>query len=523
MLNQTDMFNYNRRKRQAHDNSRKIIEMFSEDLYKKELYKGNFSINNEKEAMDLIKIINEKAESKARLIQPDWSIPIILEAIAINYYGNFSKDKNLGVFFKRALVYLWKANYNELSYKKNLESILEVIRLSYVIENLYAFRMFFLVIENFSFELNGGYCDCKPEYYKTIEEFGYLLKGKGKRLRIAKENSILMLNKSNEFYDALKKIIKGEKPDNIAIFKDTFYEHIPGITNEECKKFWQCLYMRYSFFWLAALTECKDITEEDISPSVMLFHEFPAYIDPDYGTQEIVNDIFWNEKWVESRDNESYSNLIVERPILRITPNGDFVTCSALIGDAINSFIEKQIFDYPFRSPKINLPPIVFKNAVSAPFEDRVIAEFRKKGFMAGHVSENGIWLLQNETMNLNCTLKLYGEIDALAYMPNLNMSFLVECKVLNDVKDYKSYKNIVSKIVDDNEGFQNKILKKSKWVNEALEKYFKEVTTVCVLLTDISLPIVNFRNEDIVFTDYDSFFLCIEKILSAFEQPDEV
>lgn len=59
--------------------------------------------------------------------------------------------------------------------------------------------------------------------------------------------------------------------------------------------------------------------------------------------------------------------------------------------------------------------------------------------------------------------------------------------------------------------------------MNEALEKYFKEVTTVCVLLTDISLPIVNFRNEDIVFTDYDSFFLCIEKILSTFEQPDEI
>lgn len=525
MLNDKDMLNYNRRRRQAYENSRKIIEMFSSDLQnKKELYKGTFSIHNEKEVMDLLETLIKEVEVKAKYIQPDWSIPIILEAIGISYYGNPVKNKTIGVFFKRALVYLWKANDNELSYKKNLESLLEIIGLSYVIENLYAFRRFFLVIENFSFELNNGYCNYKSDYNRAIDEFCYLLKGKGKRLRIAKENSTLMCTKSEEFLNALQNILKGEKPSNITIFKDTFYEHIPDITNDECKKFWQGLYLRYGFFIMALVLERKGKTNEELCPSVTLFREFTLIIERDYFTQEIVKDIFWTKNWIKSYDNEMYGNLIVERPILRISKNGDFATCSALIGDSINNFIEEQILDYPFRSPRINIPPIVFKRAISAPFEDKVIAEFRNKGFLAGHVLESGVWSIQNKMINLNCSLKLFGEIDALAYMPDLNMCFLVECKVLNDVKDYNSYKNIVSKIADDSEGFQSKILKKCTWVDKALTDYYKkEVSSFCVLLTDISLPIINFHSEDIIFTHYDLFFQGIEQILSEFKQPDEI
>lgn len=65
-----------------------------------------------------------------------------------------------------------------------------------------------------------------------------------------------------------------------------------------------------------------------------------------------------------------------------------------------------------------------------------VIYEFRKKGFWAGHVSESGIWKIQDWFIDSKCASieKLYGEIDALAYMQELNMAILVECKVLNDI-----------------------------------------------------------------------------------------
>lgn len=71
---------------------------------------------------------------------------------------------------------------------------------------------------------------------------------------------------------------------------------------------------------------------------------------------------------------------------------------------------------------------------------------------------------------------------------------------------------------------FKVNFWKKSKWVNKVLTDYYKkDISTVCVLLTDISLPIVNFHNEDIIFTSYDLFFQGIEQILSEFKHPDGI
>lgn len=126
--------------------------------------------------------------------------------------------------------------------------------------------------------------------------------------------------------------------------------------------------------------------------------------------------------------------------------------------------------------------------------------------------------MTQDRAIDLSHVAKVnvYGEIDALAYMEKLNMAILIECKVLNDIRDYKSFKNLITKIVDDSEGFQAKIEKKGKWVNEVLSNYFQtEVLAVCVLLTDISLPIVNFSNDNIIFIYYDKFFGVLEQILN--------
>ena len=120
----------------------------------------------------------------------------------------------------------------------------------------------------------------------------------------------------------------------------------------------------------------------------------------------------------------------------------------------------------------------MFKNAFSAPFEDLVIAYFRELGFEAGHVTEEGVWKVQASDiiLKVGSDIRLYGEIDALAYNPRLNFAILAECKVLNDVRDYRSYKNIIAKLVDDSEGFQCKLLEKSKWVNKALSNKYNLV-----------------------------------------------
>ncbi len=513
------MINYNRRRRQASENSNIIIERFAETIKtKKCLYPGEYCISSDAELMKIAGEIRKEVQEKARHIQPDWSIPIIMEAIAKLYYGKQEAYVGYGTTFKRALVYLWKANENSLANQKNLGSIEEVLHLSFVLEMLYGFRKFFLASEEFCFYLNEGYCTCEEKYNQMIYSFAEQIQGRGKRMRVAEVNSTLMCSRGKEFYDALFGVLDGEDPKKIGVFRDTFYEKIPGIADAECKRFWQSVFFRYSLFQATLVQNCfcaEDVATMDAedalewTTAVILFPEFAVELPEGLFTQEIVRETFWTREWVQSQDDEQYGNLIVERPVLRITPEGDFATASVLIGDSINYFIEGQIFNYSFRSPKINLPAEVFKNAFSAPFEEMVIESLRDLGFLAGHVTEEGTWLTQEKDVNLSASTDrhLYGEIDTLAYLPELNFAILVECKVLNDVRDYRSYKNIVSKLVDDSEGFQYKILDKRKWVNEALKNCFgRDVEAVCFLMTDIALPITNFSNEEIILINYEEF-----------------
>lgn len=515
------MLNYRRRKRQASENSKIIIERLCNEIdTRKTLYPGVFRICTEKELMDVIKKVQENVRFRAEKIAPDWSIPIILESIGKIYYGDQEEAIDYGTTFKRALVYLWDIRGFDFG-GKSIESILEVLRLCYVIEHLYGLRRIFLIDNEFAFTMKNGYCYLNEKCGLIVNEFANLIQGRGKRMRIADENSRLMCRSIIDFSNALLDVLNGKEPKNVQLFKGTFYEKIPGINNIECKKFWQGIFVRYNLFVNMSMEQINEKEkEENINPIVNIFPEFSIDVPESFCTQEIVNDIFWNKAWLDNQDDERYSNLVVERPILRITEDGDFATCSALVGDSINYFIEGQILDYKFRSPKINLPSRIFKDVISTPFEDKVIHEFRKKGFWAGHVSESGVWKIQDRLIDLKCTSieKLYGEIDALAYMQELNMAILVECKVLNDIRDYRSFKNLIAKLVDDSEGIQVKIEKKGKWVNEVLSRYFQtKILAVYVLLTDISLPIIDFPNDDIVFTCYDKFFSALERILNDY------
>ena len=513
------MINYVRRRRQADENSNIIVAKFAAAIDNEEiLYPGVYDIRNDNELMELVQKIRHDVTAKANNIQPDWSIPIILEAIGQMYYGNQQNCIYYGTIFKRSLAYLWKANKNVLADKKNLENLLNVLELCYVLETLYAYRKFFLIIDDFSFKIENGYINYNEEYTSMINQFAALIQGRGKRLRIAEVNSNLMLNKAGNFLCALLEVLSGEEPKNIKVFEGTFYEKIPGISDVECKKFWQSVFFRYICYIETLAYEHADTeNEKGFTPSVTMFPEFAISLPEMFFTQEIIQATFWNQDWVKAQEDEKYSNLIVERPIMRITPEGDFATCSVLIGDSINYFIESQILNYSSRTPKINLPSIVFKNAISSPFEDKVINKLRENSFLAGHVTEDGIWVTQTQSINLKWddSIDLYGEIDVLAYEPILNFAILVECKVLNDLRDYKSYKNIISKLVDDSEGFQSKLLKKGQWVNEALSNYYNiSVKAVCVLLTDIPIPILNFHNEDIILTYYDKLISVIKQLL---------
>lgn len=136
--------NYGRRKRQADENSNIIIEKFAENINNIEcLYPGKYYIKNDDELMKLVERIRCEVRKEANDLQPDWSIPIILEAIGKMYYGDQQANMEYGPMFKRALVYLWNTNTEIIPSKKNLESLLEVLGMCFVLEALYGLRRFF--------------------------------------------------------------------------------------------------------------------------------------------------------------------------------------------------------------------------------------------------------------------------------------------------------------------------------------------------------------------------------------------
>lgn len=148
------MINYRRREKQANENSKIIIDRLQEKIiHGKTLYEGKYVIRNEKDLLNLVKEISEEVRNKANCIQPDWGIPIIMESIAKLYYGEQKSKVEYGTTFKRALVYLWNANFQNSADKKNLDSLLEILKMCYVLEVLYGLRRFFFFVKNLGLRL----------------------------------------------------------------------------------------------------------------------------------------------------------------------------------------------------------------------------------------------------------------------------------------------------------------------------------------------------------------------------------
>ena len=72
----------------------------------------------------------------------------------------------------------------------------------------------------------------------------------------------------------------------------------------------------------------------------------------------------------------------------------------------------------------------------------------------------------------------------------------------------------MISKLTDDSEGFQAKLLKKSSWIDQALSTALgMEISSMNILLTDIPLPVVDFPADNILFTWYDRLFALLNRL----------
>lgn len=236
-------------------------------------------------------------------------------------------------------------------------------------------------------------------------------------------------------------------------------------------------------------------------------------------SQEIVENSLWKRTWFNGQIAERYGNLIVAKPIVRISPEGDFATSPVLLGDSLNQFVEEQLLGYSCRDPYLNLPNKIFKDAFSEKFEDQCMDLFRNYGYLAGHILKTGVWKRQDGNVALSVlNEELYGEIDVFAYHSELSIAFLVECKVLLDIRDSRSYQNISSKLKDDSEGFKNKLRQKASWFQKSFMVCCSiPIEPVMLLVSDIPLPVLEADDEDVSVIDFKRLQYLIEYISGSF------
>lgn len=106
------------------------------------------------------------------------------------------------------------------------------------------------------------------------------------------------------------------------------------------------------------------------------------------------------------------------------------------------------------------------EQAISQPFEDKVVQLMRAHGFKAGSVDDKGTWSTQSGKERLHCGERLPGQIDVLATRDDA--VFVLECK---SIFSMGKIRNIAEKLGLDGHDWRTRLGKKRDWSRKVLER----------------------------------------------------
>jgi hypothetical protein len=295
-------------------------------------------------------------------------------------------------------------------------------------------------------------------------------------------------NQQERALSAIEKILAGASPRDQRALDNTLFSLIPETVD---RRFWSGLWARLRIANLA-----RDAQEQECEGAngiCLLDCSEDSVLDKIASEESVAFDtLTWEEAWYHQRIGLLPDALIVERPLLDLGFEERYATSFMTIGDSLNWFVETSVMEHP-NSGGVRLPAIVFQNAIARPFETSVIEKFRKHGFLAGGVSESGVWHTQNGIVDLNYASDsvLPGEIDCLAELQSMELVFVVECKVLNLPLNITRVKNLYAKLGEsDSEGFHQKLQKKAEWLSGAARfSSFTSNQIVPSILLDRKVP----------------------------------
>ena len=482
-------------------------------------------LSNNDDYMKIIKKLESILKDETKKIEPSWAIPMLLEVYnKLDYsYDNINSEESeflldFGCGVKRAIIYMSEYVINrEENYRKNINQLFNVIYISYIITCIYSSYIIFLYDNSFQIKIENNTIKCADSnsYLINFKFSTNIMSGRGMRQRVVNDVKNAIVNKMNTVYFNLLQIIQNKlQPVNVSEFEGTIFKKIPGPqASDEYRKFWENITFRLSMIIQIVAKKFNKHNDNKF------FNEL-IVVDISRFKSALPNDIlmysFLNFTETSTYSTSVYDNLILLKPFIMISEK-KAVTSIPLLIDSFAAFVEEAIIpSYSKIKSILHLPSDSFRNIISEPFEEKCIDLFRKKGFIAGHVNDNNVWITKEKHIKLPSDLKIPGEVDVLAYHKELNKIFLIECKALRDIHDPFAFKNSVAKIVYDDEGYRKKLNKKAEWLITALKKIEIDAEMYKIIVCDIKLPFFNERPiDEIYYVSFDILTSVLEKLLN--------
>ncbi len=478
MRRESAIFSGSRLYRQAQEGSLYLFDRFSENNSPFEAMIGILTdgkdvlrVSGVEDCRQKLSLTQRHVIEMCSQISAYIAIPILIQAISDFYYGaNRLEPAWMGTALKGTLAYVWKDVHNTASITSALSQIGDAVVVMSIQQQLEILHNISEIFEEgeVSYSPDGWYTAGRP-ISRYLNQYAASFRDRGMAFRTANDSNQAIIAQPDAAFAAITRILQGESPDKQVEFHGTLFSQI---SKSESLEFWAELWCRlHTLFSSAAI---RNTVTQDYTDGVVLFEPFaiplPAGLSGAY-VQRIYQRLFWNRDWHREKIRNWSSNMIVERPILRISNSPElYATSLPLIGDSLNWFVEASVMQYR-NSGGIALSSSFFEKYISESFEAEVIEMFEKYHFIAGSVNDNGTWKIGKEHIHLQSIAgtSLPGQVDALVIHPASGVVLVVECKVLALPKQKSQLRNIFSKLGEqDSEGFHAKLHKKIEWLRNA-------------------------------------------------------